>query len=813
MSKITPISIGTITANLRPADINKYNTVITDPRLAANIRDIRAKEMIIQGMDDVLSRFNIADDIADDTERATWVKGKALKAEQEALKKNLPVMAANAVYKDGRRLKDNALRTPYTMMDIDGYRSIDEVEELCRHILSKKDEIGLMLLKISPRQHGAHLIFDALPGVSIPECVARTAQLLGVQPDMAVTTTASCCFMSPESDHWYLDPALFSPTEIPEWLNGWDEEAAASSWKRQHPVHKNSTITLTTTPAPLTTTTTPAPAPIAVTTTTEVVKEYEGIPLSDIAAALLDQNGGVPHEGSRNTTFFAAACQLARIASNEESLYQAFSTFSTLPTTELREVCKNALKAVAKDPDNTLTTSLRTLIDDLRDTPSDIDLIESTDIDFPLPPVLSTFYKVSPESHKKGMVLALLPILGALACQLRARYNDFSIQYPYFQTVIVGLPASGKSLFTRAAERCLRAIDEADAKSMAAHTEWESSMAKLNALKNQNKEEKAMLMDLMSNEPAVVQQHVPERMSRPEILQIMHDAKPLAIIQIATEISDVISAFEASHTDLASIIRHGFEAEGTGQQYKTKDKTKTFNGSVKCRVNLLYLAQPYTVAQLYDIAAFHNGTTSRTLFYDLPHEIGAEMPIMHPLTPAEEADVDAHLARLYAVSRHGDEVMPEHFIDIPWLNKCIAKWCQAERIYMRKHQDAKRDAVFARSAVVGFRAGVLAWFLFGEKDTPTVRKNVCKFARWTANMMMKGLLPRIPDIAIPAKKGMLCPGAYNALPVNFTREQLIAALQANNCASTPSRVLGNWNKINAIDPKGYGQQIFRKITQ
>lgn len=813
MSKITPISIGTITANIRPADLNKYNTVITDPRLAANIRDIRAKEMIIQGMDDILSRFTTADDIADATERATWVKGKALKAEQEALKKNLPVMAANAVYKDGRRLKENALRTPYTMMDIDGYRSLDEVEELCRHILSKKDEIGLMLLKISPRQHGAHLVFDALPGVSIPECVARTAQLLGVQPDMAVTTTASCCFMSPESDHWYLDPALFDPIEIPEWLGGWDEEKEAAAWKRQHPVHKNSTITLTTTPAPLTTTTTPAPAPIAVTTTTEVVTAYEGIPLSDIAAALLDQNGGVPHEGSRNTTFFAVACQLARIAPNEESLYQAFSTFSTLPAAELRAVCQNALKAVAKDPDNTLPASLRTLLDDLRDTPSDLDIIESTDIDFTLPPILATFYKVAPESHKKGMVLALLPILGALACQLRAQYNDFSIQYPYFQTVIVGLPASGKSLFTRAAERCLRAIDEADAKSMAAHEEWESSMAKLNALKNQNREEKAMLMDLMSNEPAVVQQHVPERMSRPEILQIMYDAKPLAIIQIASEISDVISAFEASHTDLASIIRHGFEAEGTGQQYKTKDKTKTFNGSVKCRVNLLYLAQPYTVAQLYDIAAFHNGTTSRTLFYDLPHEIGAEMPIMRPLTPAEEADVDAHLARLYAVSRHGDEVMPEHFIDIQWLNKCIAKWCQAERIYMRKHQDAKRDAVFARSAVVGFRAGVLAWFLFGEKDTPTVRKNVCKFATWTANMMMKGLLPRIPDIATPTKKGMLCPGAYNALPVNFTREQLIAALQANNCASTPSRVLGNWNKINAIDPKGYGQQIFRKITQ
>ncbi len=97
-------------------------------------------------------------------------------------------------------------------------------------------------------------------------------------------------------------------------------------------------------------------------------------------------------------------------------------------------------------------------------------------------------------------------------------------------------------------------------------------------------------MDLMSSEPNIVQQHVPERISRPEILQIMHDAKPLAIIQIATEISDVISAFEASHTDLAAIVRHGFEAEGTGQQFKTKDKTKTFNGSVKCRVNLLYLA-------------------------------------------------------------------------------------------------------------------------------------------------------------------------------------------------------------------------------
>lgn len=127
MSKITPISIGTITANLRPVDLNKYNTVITDQRLSDNVTDIRAKEMVLRQLDDILTRFTTADEIADATERAAWEKAmdekNALKAEQEALKKNLPVMTANAVYKDGRRLKENALRTPYTMMDIDGYRS------------------------------------------------------------------------------------------------------------------------------------------------------------------------------------------------------------------------------------------------------------------------------------------------------------------------------------------------------------------------------------------------------------------------------------------------------------------------------------------------------------------------------------------------------------------------------------------------------------------------------------------------------------------------------------------------------------------
>ena len=100
-------------------------------------------------------------------------------------------------------------------MDID-HIAADAMTAMKERILAKKDELGLLMLELSARGAGYHLVFRRRPELTQEENLKWASDLLGVAYDEAAkditrvffTTTAS------EEDLLFLDDGLFDATAL-----------------------------------------------------------------------------------------------------------------------------------------------------------------------------------------------------------------------------------------------------------------------------------------------------------------------------------------------------------------------------------------------------------------------------------------------------------------------------------------------------------------------------------------------------------------------------------------------------------------------
>ena len=116
--------------------------------------------------------------------------------------------------------------------------------------------------------------------------------------------------------------------------------------------------------------------------------------------------------------------------------------------------------------------------------------------------------------------------------------------------------------------------------------------------------------------------------------------------------------------------------------------------------------------------------------------------------------------------------------------------------------DRTRDVFCRRSAVVGFRAGMLAWFLYGEKNTPGNRKRTCAFARWVANQMLTQHLLRF-EIDGTGSNLNRWEKIFGQLNEEFTRDDVQNILKANGVSSPVRTVIYNWRLLGCIETTEY----------
>ena len=122
---------------------------------------------------------------------------------------------------------------------------------------------------------------------------------------------------------------------------------------------------------------------------------------------------------------------------------------------------------------------------------------------------------------------------------------------------------------------------------------------------------------------------------------------------------------------------------------------------------------------------------------------------------------------------------------------------------------AKHAMPYLRPGLVGFRAGMLAWFLYGCKKDRRTKELVTLFAIWVASYMLNSLVAYADQIESKGKR-IAYPEIYAALPDEFTTKDVRSVLITMGRAARTNDVCSAWaNRNRLIEQVKRG--VYRKI--
>ena len=248
----------------------------------------------------------------------------------EALKSSLVQMNYSCLPNDDGTLKGSKRMSTTVGMDID-HLTAEEMPVVRERILSKKDELGLLMMEESARGAGYHLVFRRRPELSQEENLKWASNLLEVAYDAQAKDITRVFFTTTEAELVYLDDGIFDNSaevilskeprnqgnslqdndkNIPKFLNSLDKNNSLENNKNAFP------------------------------------SDYNGIPYADIIAKYWEVNnrGFEPTQGDRDTLTYQLACDLRHICGrNYEWLDQVIPCYDGFPLEEKRAKIKSAL--------------------------------------------------------------------------------------------------------------------------------------------------------------------------------------------------------------------------------------------------------------------------------------------------------------------------------------------------------------------------------------------------------------------------------------------------------------------------------------
>ncbi len=714
---------------------------------------------------------------------------------QQELKKDLPVVTWQA-YFEGQRKNELAQPSSLFMLDVD---DVDNPYQLWSSILPRHEELGILLAHQTPSTQGLRLVCQCRPEfTTINECQQWLSDEIGVKHDPACKDWARASYLVPDEYIYFIDAkGLFrdEPGCVYEVkASGTTPKAkeiagqAHNDGKRVDDSSRNDDSK-------------------RVDEANAQLTTFKGLPLKDIAHQWLMLTGGEPVMGERNTRLHNLAHALRYITDfDEASLLEVIPNYG-LPESEMRSLIHSACIAPRS---TTLPQTLEQVLQKLQRKDDDthhpiVNYQLPTDEALPpLPPLIKETVKSFPDDFKKAAILCQLPALGALGSKLRAEYLDGRMHSPSFQVSFEAPQANGKSLITELANQLIEPIvkrDTGNRKMEAVFTE------KVLEAKQKDKQDK------LGPRPKGIVRVIPATISVTKLLMRMDNSQGLHLICVAPEIDEVTHAIKREFANYSSLLRVAFDNEVYGQDYASDN---SFSGMVNVYFNTLFCGTPKSMRKLYPDV--ENGLVSRVLFVTVPDQFGKPMPMRSKLTAKEQEEIDRQVTRLDAISYADGTVQEDYVMDMGFLNKVMDSWIAEQREEAMRANDRTRDAFCRRAAVVGFRAGMLAWFLYGEKDTRNNRKRTTEFARWVATQMLNQHLLRfqIDDNVSNTNRWI---EAYKLLDDEFTRDDVERALRITGTSTPLKKVISMWqlgNSIKAIEadksPSGQLQTVrFRKV--
>ena len=700
---------------------------------------------------------------------------------KQALKKRLPIIIPHAAsFKNGKRVSTDAVASGLAMLDVDHINQpkvwFDRFAERIKTAYAERPsyglkdffaEHGIVLVAITASGHGLRVIGKRAQGERIEAAQMRMAEVLGIKEYDAVTKDlARASYVVPREYILYEDrEGLFS-------TSAYNADTMNEESGRFNRPAKEERLAL------------PAHIP-----TGEAGLCYRGIPYEDIVAQLMVATGNCDGavQGERNTVYFSLANYMRYICDfNADLLLRVLPDFG-LSEQERRQVISSAIGRPRKSQTPMILQGAIAVCEkeiEASSQPSPEGKgAKSTALPLPeLPRLLKLVCRRLPADYRPAMVIASLPVLGTLATKIRFNYLDMQQQSLSFFSCITAPAASGKSFIRKPIDLLLTPINEQDA------IEREKEQAykeRLRASKNSKNQ---------PEDPHACPRNNGISISIAKLLQLLTYAEGKHLIGIGEEMDTLVKSERAGvWSQKSDIYRLAFDNAEYGQAYMSDS---SFNAHIKVYYNLLLTGTPNSMKRFFK--DLENGLATRVCFAQLPDTSFTEIPIFAPYTDEEKEEIIRWARRLEA--EQGTIACPE-------VGKVIAAWLEKKRQQAIDADSHAMDILRRRSAVIGFRAGMLCYLLEDHKYTDVVGE----FAEWVAEYVFRNQMELWGDQLEQELTGALdifsgergsATSLLELLPAEFTNADLIK-LRARKGQSVKgsaiSMVLNRWRGNGKIE--------------
>ena len=593
-------------------------------------------------------------------------------------------------------------------------------------ILSKKDEIGLMMLERSA-SGGWHLVCRRERGKTILENQVRVASILKIEMDTSAHDLQRVVFSTSgsEEDLPYLDDALVEePLSVEESAaeyqalsererNG--EEDLPADAKRANKHYRpwedlthgdwNSSVDIPDV--------TVVPVPSVRSEPQTYPSEYHGIPFTDILKRYWEVNnkGFEPTEGDRDTLTFQLASDLRHICGkNADWLDQVIPCYDNFPIEEKRQKIKNALSSKFES----MPQRLKVVLDSLEREKSHKGDRPSCETEVPpempetLPGLIDLLVSRTPDIYKAAVAHAVFPSLAVHLWKVYFRYIDNKRHEATLMNCLMAGTGAGKDCISDPIDHIMADIRVRDAENMRREKAWKNEVNSKGANKDKKQRPEGLVI-----------QEIDADMTNPAFVMRTAEAEDHFLYVKLNEI-DQFDALKGNGRTGSQFQIMCLAFDPNNRYGQTRIGTQSITERVQIRFNW-NAATTIQKGQQYFRRVLTDGPISRINFCTIPErEIGAEIPRYGEYDTAFDEALKPYIERLCAA--RGEVDCPEAFNLAERLCRECAEFAQLSQ--SRTYEN------------LSFRANVIAWL----KACVLYVANGCQwderfepFIRWSLN--------------------------------------------------------------------------------
>ena len=375
--------------------------------------------------------------------KSQQTKVKAIREGQEELKTKLVQFSYSCLPNDDGSLKDTTRISTTIGMDVD-HIPADQLTEVKERILNKKDELGLLMLELSARGAGFHLVFKRRNDLNQEDNLRWASNLLGVEFDKGAKDITRVFFTTTASpdDLLFLDDELFQIREAEKICDFSDFSEKSNNREAAKP------------------------------------QLYNNIPYTDIIKKYwqLFNNGQEPIEGDRNVKTFELAVNLRTICDfNPDKMQQVIPNYFG-DTKEGIEEWRRTLESALKEPHKGMPYRMKQVLAALKEN-NGVKACGGTIAQPPampskLPPLIKLLTKNVPDFYKPAVASAVFPALAAHLHGVKFRYWDNVDHEATFMNILIGRQSIGKGTIKKPIEYIMEDIRQRDIPNRQREAEW-----------------------------------------------------------------------------------------------------------------------------------------------------------------------------------------------------------------------------------------------------------------------------------------------------------------------------------------------------